>query len=118
MKLNRREFLRRTALAASAPPSTPAPRPGRNSARDFRSLWPGHFGPDQDSNVPFLSGRIGMRGGQRALNQTRLGKEKFEALIRGAYERGTRMFDLADLYGTHPYIIPALQEFRATAIKS
>jgi aryl-alcohol dehydrogenase-like predicted oxidoreductase len=51
----------------------------------------------------------GMRGGNRQSNQTRLGKEKFEALIRGAFERGTAMFDLADLYGTHPYIIPALK---------
>ena len=32
-----------------------------------------------------------------------MGKEKFEALIKGSYERGVRVFDLADLYGTHPY---------------
>jgi aryl-alcohol dehydrogenase-like predicted oxidoreductase len=38
-----------------------------------------------------------------------MGKEKFEALIKGAYERGVRVFDLADLYGTHPYLIPALK---------
>ncbi len=50
-----------------------------------------------------------MRGGNRESNQTRLGKEKFEALLHGAYDRGVRMFDLADLYGTHPYLIPALQ---------
>lgn len=51
----------------------------------------------------------GMRGGQRQSNQTRMGKEKFEGLIREAYERGVRVFDLADMYGTHPYVIPALQ---------
>jgi aryl-alcohol dehydrogenase-like predicted oxidoreductase len=51
----------------------------------------------------------GMKGGQRESNQTRMGKEKFEGLIRGAYERGVRSFDLADLYGTHPYVIPALK---------
>jgi aryl-alcohol dehydrogenase-like predicted oxidoreductase len=38
-----------------------------------------------------------------------MGKEKLEALIKGAYERGIRMFDLADLYGTHPYLMPALK---------
>jgi aryl-alcohol dehydrogenase-like predicted oxidoreductase len=51
----------------------------------------------------------GMRGGNRQSNQTRMGKEKFETLIRGAHERGITTFDLADLYGTHPYVIPALK---------
>jgi aryl-alcohol dehydrogenase-like predicted oxidoreductase len=51
----------------------------------------------------------GMRGGNRQSNHTRMGKEKFEALIKGSYERGVRAFDLADMYGTHPYVVPALQ---------
>src|SRR4029079_11318985 len=51
----------------------------------------------------------GMTGGNRQSNHTRMGKEKLEALIRGAHERGTKVFDLADLYGTHPYVIPALK---------
>jgi aryl-alcohol dehydrogenase-like predicted oxidoreductase len=50
----------------------------------------------------------GMRGGNRQSNHTRMGKEKFEWLIRGAYVRGIRLFDLADLYGTHPYMASAL----------
>jgi aryl-alcohol dehydrogenase-like predicted oxidoreductase len=51
----------------------------------------------------------GMRGGQRQSNQTRLGRENFQGLIRAAYDRGIRLFDLADLYGSHPYLLPALQ---------
>jgi aryl-alcohol dehydrogenase-like predicted oxidoreductase len=51
----------------------------------------------------------GVRGGNRESNQTRMGKENFEALLRGAHERGVRVFDLADLYGTHPYVLPALK---------
>lgn len=51
----------------------------------------------------------GMRGGNRQSNHTRMGKEKFEALIKGSYERGVRAFDLADMYGTHPYVVAALQ---------
>jgi len=54
----------------------------------------------------------GMRGWRRESNQTRLGKEKFERLIRDAYERGITLFDMADLYGSHPYIIPALKGIR------
>lgn len=51
----------------------------------------------------------GVHGGNRQSNATRMGKEKFEALIRGAHERGIGMYDLADLYGTHPYLLPALK---------
>jgi aryl-alcohol dehydrogenase-like predicted oxidoreductase len=51
----------------------------------------------------------GMRGGQRESNHTRMGKQRFEALIRESFDRGTRLFDLADLYGTHPYVFPALK---------
>src|SRR4030042_7213976 len=52
----------------------------------------------------------GMRGGGRQSNHTRMGKENFDALARGCYERGIRLFDVADLYGTQPFIAAALKE--------
>lgn len=52
----------------------------------------------------------GMRGSRRQSNQTRLGKEVFEGLLRASYERGVRLFDAADLYGSHPYIAEALKK--------
>jgi aryl-alcohol dehydrogenase-like predicted oxidoreductase len=52
----------------------------------------------------------GMRGSNRQSNQTRLGKEVFEGLLQASYERGVRLFDAADLYGTHPYIAEALKK--------
>jgi aryl-alcohol dehydrogenase-like predicted oxidoreductase len=51
----------------------------------------------------------GVKGGNRESNQTRMGKEKFTTLINEAFDRGVHVFDLADLYGTHPYVIPALK---------
>ncbi len=51
----------------------------------------------------------GVKGGKRESNITRMGRSKSDALIRGAFDRGVRCFDLADLYGTHPYLIPALK---------
>jgi aryl-alcohol dehydrogenase-like predicted oxidoreductase len=30
--------------------------------------------------------------------------------MRAAYERGVRVFDLADLYGTHPFVMSALKK--------
>lgn len=50
----------------------------------------------------------GMRGGGRQSNHTRMGKERFEALVKACYERGIRLFDAADLYGTHPFLADAL----------
>ncbi len=52
----------------------------------------------------------GMRGGGRQSNQTRMGKEKFSALAKACYERGIRLFDAADLYGTHPFLADALKK--------
>lgn len=50
----------------------------------------------------------GMRGAKRQSNQTRLGRDNFQKLLRDAYERGVRSYDLADLYGSHSYLLPAL----------
>ena len=109
MKINRREFLEKSALGVGsvllgAPRIRGAEQKRRCSilmkrSRSAKSSCPPRAWPW----VP------GMRGGQRQSNHTRMGKEKFEALLRGAYERGVRMFDLADLYGSHPYLIPALK---------
>ncbi len=51
----------------------------------------------------------GVKGGNRQSNHTRMGKEKLEKLFNEAYDRGVRWFDLADLYGTHPFLVPALK---------
>lgn len=51
----------------------------------------------------------GMRGYQRQSNHTRMGEENLKHLLRSSYDRGVRLFDMADLYGTHPYLIPALE---------
>jgi aryl-alcohol dehydrogenase-like predicted oxidoreductase len=109
MKLRRREFIHRTALGVSgllvaAPPAARAHAPAARF--DPYALV-------QLGRTPLKVSRVclgtGMRGGNRESNHTRLGKQAFEALIRGSFDRGTRLFDLADSYGTHPYVIPALK---------
>jgi len=54
----------------------------------------------------------GMRGGNRQSNHSRMGKDKFNALAMGCYERGVRLFDVADLYGTHPCLAEAFKNMR------
>jgi aryl-alcohol dehydrogenase-like predicted oxidoreductase len=109
MQLNRREFLRQSAAGAGgvlfgAHPAWAAE--ARAAAFDPFERVP--LGKTGLTFSRFCLG-TGMRGGNRQSNHTRMGKEKFEALIRGSYERGCRVFDLADLYGTHPNVTPALQ---------
>ncbi len=52
----------------------------------------------------------GMKGFNQQSNQTRLGEKGFLELIRGCYDRGIRLFDLADIYGSHHYIMRGLKE--------
>jgi aryl-alcohol dehydrogenase-like predicted oxidoreductase len=109
MKLRRREFIHRTALGVGGL-IVAAPRAARASSAGA------YFDPYalvQLGKTPLKVSRFclgtGMRGGQRSSNHTRMGKQAFESLIRESFDRGTRLFDLADLYGTHPYVIPALK---------
>lgn len=109
MKLQRREFLHRTALGVGGlvvASSTPAPAAGPPARFDPYALVPLGKTPLKASR--FCLG-TGMRGGGGQSNHTRLGKARFEALIRESFDRGTRLFDLADSYGSHPYVVPALK---------
>src|ERR1035437_8710690 len=109
MRIQRREFVKRSALSIGGILA------GAQLANAAEAK-PVYFDPY--ATVPLGQTKLkvsrfclgtGMRGVNRASNHTRLGKAKLEALIQGAYDRGVRVFDLADLYGTHPYILPALK---------
>lgn len=111
MKLRRREFIHRTALGVGG---LVVAAPGTLHARPQAARAPvDPYALVQLGRTPLKVSRFclgtGMRGGQRASNHTRMGKQAFETLIRESFDRGTRLFDLADLYGTHPYVIPALK---------
>jgi len=58
-----------------------------------------------------LSMGTGIRAGNRQSNLTRLGHEQAVKLVREIYERGVRMFDLAEDYGTHACVGEALKNY-------
>jgi predicted aldo/keto reductase-like oxidoreductase len=60
-------------------------------------------------NVPRMAMGTGSVGMGRSSNQTRLGMEKFVKLAHRAYERGVRFYDMADGYGSHPYVGEAIK---------
>lgn len=109
MKTTRREFLSRTALGVGT--ALLAPRLLAETPPAPKFFNPYETVPVGRTKLKFSRVVLGtgMRGGNRQSNHTRLGKDKFEALIRETNDRGVNTFDLADLYGTHPYVIPALR---------
>jgi aryl-alcohol dehydrogenase-like predicted oxidoreductase len=50
----------------------------------------------------------GSHGYQRSSNQTRQGSAVFQKLLRDAYDRGVRTYDMADLYGSHADVAAAV----------
>lgn len=109
MKHTRRQFLQSTTLTAGAlllgrqtgfAPDVSAPK-------KFEAAQKVALGKS-GLTVSRLSLGTGMRGGKRESNHTRMGLDKFTALVRGAQERGATLFDLADLYGTHQFFAQAM----------
>jgi len=107
MKMNRRRFLTATlAGTGAALVGGGAAIAGQTAgANPYRTVTLGKTG----IRTSLVGIGTGMRGYKRQSDHTRLGREQFEALLRACYRRGIRLFDMADLYGTHPYVGRALK---------
>ena len=109
MKIQRREFVKRSAFGLGGIlAGVPLARAAESKPAFFDPYESVPLGQTKLKVSRFCLG-TGMRGGNRQSDHTRMGKQKFEALVQGAYDRGIRTFDMADLYGTHPYLLPALK---------
>ena len=109
MKLPRRDFLKRSALGVGTLlAGLPAGHAVESKPTYYDPYGPVALGKTGLKVSRFCLG-TGVHGGNRQSNHTRMGKENFEALVQGAHERGIGLFDLADLYGTHPMLLPALR---------
>ncbi|GHU91090.1 hypothetical protein FACS1894155_10300 [Bacteroidia bacterium] len=58
------------------------------------------------SRIAMGTGTIGYN---KSSNQTRLGMDKFVKLAHHAYDRGINFYDMADGYGSHPYVGAAIK---------
>jgi aryl-alcohol dehydrogenase-like predicted oxidoreductase len=77
---------------------------GKRSATDIVTL--GKTG----IKVSRLAQGTGYNGGGRSSAHTRLGEKEFDKLIHHDLDRGIRFMDMADLYGSHPYVRHALAQ--------
>jgi predicted aldo/keto reductase-like oxidoreductase len=109
-RITRRDFLKcsaaSTGVLALAPSFAFAAEETTSRFDPFETVPLGKT----DLKLSRLCMGTGVRGGMRQSNHTRMGREKCEALMRDAYDRGVRVFDLADLYGTHPFVMSALKK--------
>ena len=105
--LTRREFINTSAIAAgtiacsTAYSAEEAKKPSHADVVDL-----GKTG----IKVTRLAQGTGMRGGGRQSNHTRLGQEAFTDLILHGYNNGIHFFDMADMYGSQPFIKNALKD--------
>jgi aryl-alcohol dehydrogenase-like predicted oxidoreductase len=113
MSLDRRSFLANTATIGAGlwlESHLAAQRPAHASTSSFST--------DPVALVPLgkhlKATRIGIGFGMRAFNRqsnlTRRGLEHAERVVRYAYDAGIRLFDNADLYGSHQYVARALRD--------
>jgi aryl-alcohol dehydrogenase-like predicted oxidoreductase len=108
MDIKRRDFLKQSALGIGAVIAGPrlagAAEPAPAFFDPYEKVTLGRTG----LQFPRLCLGTGANGWHRESNHTRMGQAKFTQLVRGAHDRGVRLFDSADLYGTHPFLASAL----------
>ncbi|MBK1879392.1 aldo/keto reductase [Pelagicoccus mobilis] len=105
--MRRRDFLGRIAAAATAAPLLGSAAYSKPTDR-LPEVPKVTFAKTGITTTRLAQG-TGFRGFNRESDQTRQGFEGFVNLMRHAYDRGVRLFDLADLYGTHYYFREALR---------
>ena len=106
---NRREFLGSVAAATGALTiGSPILADGKRPIKIGDKVTLGKTGL-KSSVIAMGTGSVGYNKGS---NQTRLGQEKFTALVEHAWNSGVRFFDVADSYGSHPYLREAIKTLK------
>src|SRR5437016_5656334 len=106
---NRREFLGTVAATAGAlTVGIPAAADDKRPKKISDKVTLGKTGL-KSSVIAMGTGSVGFNHGS---NHTRLGQDKFTAIVEHAWNSGVRFFDVADSYGSHPYLKEALKTLK------
>jgi aryl-alcohol dehydrogenase-like predicted oxidoreductase len=108
-KLDRREFLLKSAAGIAAASVIPAllsePTYGATKTDTVDTVSLGNTG----LHVSRIALGTGTKGWKLESDQTHLGMQKFVGLSQYCFDKGIRFFDTADMYGSHPYVGAALK---------
>ena len=112
--MKRRDFLSSAAIGTGALVSGRIPDA---FAQEIKTKPKRTFSTDPVALVPLtdkitcsrLGFGCGMRGSNRESNITRMEKSKALEILRYAYDKGIRFFDMADLYGAHGVVTEAME---------
>lgn len=106
---SRREFLGRSAVAVGALAASSVALPAAEPPRKLKSAADQVTLGRTGIKTSILGMGTGSVGVKRSSNQVRLGQEKFNRLVRHAYDKGITYFDTADQYGAHIFLREALR---------
>ena len=108
LQMKRRDFISLTTLAAGAAVLTPLTSVAQSTmpSAPIEPVWVPFTKYVKTTRIGFGTG---MRGSERRSDLTRAGYPKAIELLRYAYDMGIRLFDCADLYGTHDVVAEALK---------
>ena len=106
--MKRRDFLGLTTLAAGTLALNPMTGSTLAEAADVPALDIPWIQLTKEVKAPRIGFGTGMNGAMRRSDMIRGGYPKALEMIHYAYDRGIRLFDCADLYGTHDVVKTAL----------
>jgi predicted aldo/keto reductase-like oxidoreductase len=110
-KLTRRDFLKTSAVGTGMLAATPAllrtAEAGRTVSVAGSDVVPlGNTG----IKVSRLAQGTGFNGVNHSSAHTRLGQETFSRLLHHSLDEGVTFLDMADLYGSHPYVLKTVKD--------
>lgn len=106
---SRRDFIRTSLAGAGVLATTPAwLRGAEPAAASFKGTDLVPLG-QTGIKVSRLAQGTGFNGYNRSSEHTRQGKEKFDRLVHHSIDEGVRFMDMADLYGSHPFVKDVLK---------
>ena len=107
--MKRRDFLGLTTLAAGTLVLNPLTGVAQTTSlpEPVEPVW---VPLTKDVKTTRIGFGTGMRGGNRRSDLTRAGYPKAIEMLRYAYDQGIRLFDCADMYGTHDVVREALKD--------
>ena len=108
-QFSRRDFIRTSLAGAGLLATIPAwLRGAEPAAASFKGTDIVPLGKT-GIKVSRLAQGTGFNGYNRSSEHTRQGKEKFDRLVHHSIDEGIRFLDMADLYGSHPFVKDVLK---------